>query len=112
MDDTYKNQADVDKVKKMLESISPGLRISYYMTGHEFTTVQNIGLYVPEKGNKEVINKLLSIGFKKIRRRKVEDGGYWNMSATYTMQVVLEISIEKAILAAEFEGVKEHDRNS
>lgn len=100
MIDSYKNQADVDKVKKLLERVSPKLRISYYMTDDAFTTVRVIGLYVPEKGNKEVINKLLSIGFRKIRRRKVENGHYY-MGASYTMQVVLEISMEKALLAAD-----------
>lgn len=100
MFENYENQADVDKVKKLIESISPGLRISYYGTDNEFKTVHNIGLYVPEKGNKEVINKLLSIGFRKIRRRKVENGRYLDMAASYTMQVVLEISMEKAIRAA------------
>lgn len=109
MGDSYKNQADVDKVKKLLESISPGLRISYYMLDDEVDTVKNIGLYVPEKGNKEVINKLLSIGFRKIRRRKVESGHYWDLAAPYTMQVVLEISMEKALLAAVCEGGKEND---
>ena len=108
MVDNYKNQADVDKVKKLLESISPELRISCYETDYEFTTVHNIVLYVPEKGNKEIINKLLSIGFRKIRRRKVEEGGYWNMSASYTMQIVLGISMEKALRAAVCEGGKEH----
>lgn len=98
MIDSYKNQADVDKVKKLLESISPGLGISYYMTDNDFTTVHVIGLFVPEKGNKEIINKLLSIGFRKIRRRKVETGHYWDIGASYTMQVVLEISMEKALM--------------
>lgn len=102
--DQFSNQADVDKVKKLLESISPDLRISYYMTDDGFNVVQNIGLYVPEKGNKKVISKLLSIGFIKKCRRKVESGNIWDLEAPYTMQVILEISMEKALLAAVCEG--------
>lgn len=99
MSDFFINQDDVDKVKKLLESISPELRIGYYVMDSDVkNVVRNIGLYVPEKGNKEVINKLLSIGFMKMRRRKVEDGHYWDLVANYTMQVVLEISMTTALM--------------
>lgn len=88
MIDKYENQAEIDELNRKLSEISPGLKV----TG--FTVVGNrVGtafVWLLEKGNKKVIDQLIALGFRKVRRQMVRTSDYWTLSTTYSMEVVLE----------------------
>lgn len=89
LNEPYDNQDYVDKVKAMIDDISPGLLPSgYYLTsdGRNVTCVI-VSLLV--KGNKDIIEKLVSAGFEKGRKRKVETSREWCMYEGYTFRIDL-----------------------
>lgn len=90
LNEPYDNQVEVDKVKAIIDDISHGLLPSgYYLTsdGRNVTCVI-VSLLV--KGNKDIIEKLSSVGFEKGRKRKVESGREWCMYEGYSFKIDLK----------------------
>ena len=88
MIDKYDNQDEIDELQQKLSEISPGLRVTgFTVWGNRAGTAF---VYILEKGNKKVIDQLIALGFRKVRRQKVRTSDYWTLSATHTMEVVLE----------------------
>lgn len=97
MHEPYDNQADIDKVQRTVESISPGLRITSHSFRWNTNTVIEVGVTLPVKGNKKVIDNLVAAGFRKGHKRKKEVfGHYWDMKAGYSMFIDLRMPIPQA----------------
>ena len=88
--DGYANKGEIDKLQKAIHDISPDLTLSRFTLSN---TVENTavaaGLYIQEKGNKNTIEKLLGLGFRKVHRRK-QAQRYWDISENYSFVVCLE----------------------
>ena len=91
MYEPYDNQVEIDELQRLVESVCPGLRISRYSMGVDNkNTVVAVRVTLEVKGNKKIIDKLVDIGFKKLRKRKRETMRYWNMYEGYSMLIDLE----------------------
>lgn len=97
MHEPYDNQAEIDEVQRLVESVCPGLKISRYSleAGHK-NTVVSVRVTLEVKGNKKFIDNLVDIGFKKLRKRKRETMRYWNMYEGYSMLIDLEYTFPSA----------------
>lgn len=84
------NQAELDAVIKEVTSIKPDLQDNIYVT-HKDNMAIAVNVELPQRGNKEIINKLLAVGFKVARRKKATgfDSVYGNQYDGYSMLVVL-----------------------
>lgn len=90
----YDNQAEIDKVREMIEAISPNLKFSgFLMKIKNHNAVSAVYVTVPEKGNKEIINKLISNGFKKWLRKKGKSYGGWDANESYSMEITLKMHL-------------------
>lgn len=89
LNEPYDNQVDVDKVKAIIADISPGLLPTGYYLTSDCKNVTCVIVQLLVKGNKDVIAKLVSAGFKKGNKRKVETGREWCMYEGYSFKIDL-----------------------
>lgn len=87
----YVNHSEIEELQKTLHSISPNLRLSRFSLapGEEKPRATAAGLYIMEKGNKHIIEKLLSMGFRKMHRERTRNG-YADMYDGYSFVLILE----------------------
>ena len=63
------NQAEIDKVQEAINEVWPGLKLSTFgMVPENLRLAVNVGMWVPEKGNKKKIEALKALGFRKVWR--------------------------------------------
>lgn len=65
----YKNQSDVDEIRKQIQKIDPTLTINSYSINGQ-NEVMSVGLIIPIKGNKRKIEQLQNQGWRKLLREK------------------------------------------
>lgn len=87
----YENAKDVAELERLIKSISPDLRITGIGIANNLVTRASV--LVLEKGNKQVINKLLEMGFRKSWREKVRRHDGETDYSGYAFQVRLEIAL-------------------
>ena len=85
---SYENHEQLAELDRQIKTIDPNLGFgSFGLNGNRVTSVYVILL---EKGNKPIIEKLLAIGFEKVRREKVKtDYSYWMRYDGYQMRARL-----------------------
>lgn len=84
---SYDNAQQIEDLQKILYEISPELKLcGFTLDGNRATTA---GISIPEKGNKDIIDKLLSMGFKKKRKSKKTERP-WDAFSPYYFIVWLE----------------------
>lgn len=70
----YENQKEIDALQKAIAAIAPEIKLREFDLVPGTNVVRKVIVHLDEKGNKAVINQLLSIGFtKKARHRKRVD---------------------------------------
>lgn len=94
LNEPYDNQVDVDKVKAIIADISPGLLPTGYYLTSDCKNVTCVIVQLLVKGNKDVIAKLVSVGFEKGKKRKVETGRDWGMYEGYSFKIDLKYHLE------------------
>lgn len=84
----YENQKAVDELRKIIDAITPGIKLNSFsvLDNRVLTAIVDID----EKGNKSVINKLISIGFRKVARYKKPLPFYVPMTTKDTFVIRLE----------------------
>lgn len=85
----YVNSSQIEELQKTLHSISPDLRLSRFALAPGEKRAVAAGLYIMEKGNKHIIEKLLSMGFRKIHRERTRNG-YADMYDGYSFVLIFE----------------------
>jgi len=90
MFEPYDNQSEIDKVQRIVENICPGLKINSFELRWNTNTVVAVGVTLAVKGNKEIIKKLMSIGFRKRFMRKQESGFMYD---GYSMCIALKMPL-------------------
>lgn len=72
----YTNQKEVDALQSYLYGIDSGLELTAFSTRHGSgeNTAISAGLYIAEKGNRPIIQRLLRDGFRKVIRQKISTG--------------------------------------
>ena len=95
MREPYDNQAAVDKAQRMVESICPSLKITSCSLKWNSNVVIEVGVTLPVKGNKEIIDKLVSIGFIKGHKRKKDFYNYWSISESYSMLIDMRMPLSE-----------------
>ena len=96
LNEPYENQVEIDKVKSIIADIYPGLTPHSYSLDYDRRIVTSIAVRVPVKGNKDVIAKLVSAGFVKGHKRKVESGRKWPVMEGYSFDMILRYYFPKA----------------
>ena len=91
----YDNQSEIDKAKEIIQSIDPHLRLDRFTLKYGTCTVTEVGLSLPLKGNKALIQKLESVGFKQgfISKGRSSSDSYWNLSTHYTMEISMKANL-------------------
>lgn len=89
LNEPYVNQVEIDKMRAVLDNVSPGLTPSCYMLKGDERIVTAIVVTIPMKGNKYVIEKLVSLGFKKGHKRKLGSSRAWGEYEKYSFQIDL-----------------------
>lgn len=87
----YANQKQVDELQKIVDATTPGIKIQSFSV-YDNRAIAAI-VDIDEKGNKPVIKKLISIGFRKVARYKKPLPYYVPMTTKDTFVVRLEKSI-------------------
>ena len=86
----YANCKEINELQNTLYSISPNLRLGgFTLSMGDKERASHAILVVEEKGNKRIIEKLLSMGFRKIRRQRTRRH-YWDMADNYSFLLTLE----------------------
>lgn len=72
----YNNQREVDALQSYLYGIDTTLELTAFGTRHGSgeNTATSAGLFIAEKGNKAIIQRLLRDGFRKVIRQKISTG--------------------------------------
>ena len=72
----FTNQKEVNALQSYLYGIDPTLRLTAFSTRHGSgeNTALSAGLYIAEKGNKAIIQRLLRDGFRKVIRQRISTG--------------------------------------
>lgn len=84
----YENQKQVDELQKILDATTPGVKLRCFsVCDNRFLTAI---VEIDEKGNKTVIEKLISIGFRKMARYKKPLPYYAPMTTKDTFVIRLE----------------------
>lgn len=87
----YENQKQVDELQKIIDDTTPGVKILCFSVSEN--RVLSAIIDIDEKGNKSVINKLISIGFSKKARYKKPLPYYLPMTTKDTFVIRLEKAI-------------------
>lgn len=77
----YSNQAEIDKINEKLKKVAPGLRLNSFLFDSESNEVHEASVTIPLKGSKEIIRKLVALGFKTKGKRMVSQYTGWGYSA-------------------------------
>lgn len=77
----YSNQAEIDKINEKLKKVAPGLRLSGFSLRWGSDEVYEASVTIPLKGSKEIIRKLVALGFKTKGKRMVSQYTGWGYSA-------------------------------
>lgn len=87
----YENQKQVDELQKVIDATTPGIKLQSFsvLDNRALTAIVDID----EKGNKSVINKLISIGFRKVARYKKPLPFYVPLTTKDTFIIRLEKAI-------------------
>lgn len=93
MFEPYDNQADIDEIQRKIDEISPGLKLNYFSLRWNTRHAIEAGVSIPLKGNKALIEKLVSIGFRKGQKRGVYDNSYRYLHGKLTYLIDLHISL-------------------
>lgn len=73
----YINKAEIEKVQAAVEQVWPGLKLSIFgMSWENKAQCIDVGVIVPEKGNKAKIQALKELGFRKVYRELKGLPGY------------------------------------
>lgn len=93
----YKNQADVDAVIALAQTVFPDVKhTSCLMTGWNSDIVSVVGITVPQKGNKKKIDELVRLGFVVRGKRATNSRIDWHScSVPYSFLVDLEYELPK-----------------
>ena len=84
----YENQKAVDELQAVIDTVAPGIRVrSFSIRGNRALSAI---VDIDEKGNKAVINKLISIGFRKVARYKKPLPHYAPLTTKDTFVIRLE----------------------
>lgn len=84
----YENQKQVDELRKTIDATTPGIELQAFSVCDNRAIAAIID--IDEKGNKTVINKLISIGFRKVSRYKKPLPYYVPMTTKDTFVIRLE----------------------
>ena len=87
----YSNAEEIEAIETEIKAIDPDLKIAWL--SHSGDRCDAVGVYVTEKGNKKIINKLLELGFTKRRREKIRSIGYLYSEPT-SFRVVLVMLLQ------------------
>ena len=86
----YTNCKEINELQNTLYGISPNLKLAgFTLSNGDEKRATHAMLVVEEKGNKRIIEKLLSMGFSK-RRRQRTSRHCWDMADNYSFLVTLE----------------------
>lgn len=85
----YANADEIEKIQNEVSSICPDLKLNRFMLVDDNIAV-SVGLEIVEKGNKRIIEKLSSIGFRKFLRIKKEN---YHMYDGYSFLIIMEKSV-------------------
>ncbi len=88
MFEEYSNSKDLEKLDAAVKAIGPELRLSYFTLKGDKAV--RAGLFIMEKDNKKIINKLYALGFEKTRREKNCSDNYWSINEPITFRLRLE----------------------
>lgn len=84
----YANAEEIEKIQLEVSKICPDLKLNRFTSRNNI--VYEVGLEIVEKGNKHIIEKLQSIGFRKFLRIKKE---LYSMYDGYSFLILMEKDI-------------------
>lgn len=87
----YENQKEIDELQKAIDAITPDIKLRYFSVcgNRALSAIVDID----QKGNKSTIDKLISIGFRKVARYKKPLPFYMPLSTKDTFVIRLEKEI-------------------
>lgn len=88
MFDEYSNSEDLKELQEAVKAIAPDLKLSIFTLSEKKAI--RAGLFILEKGNKAIINKLFALGFEKTLREKTHTNNYWDINEPITFRLRLE----------------------
>lgn len=93
MVERYDNQSDIDEIQRKLDKISPGLKLDSFSLRWNTHHVFEACVTIPLKGNKALIEKLTSIGFRKGHKRGICNDPHSYVYRKLTYLIDLHISL-------------------
>lgn len=87
----YVNQKEIDELQKVIDAITPDIKLRCFsVCGNKAVSAI---VDIDQAGNKTTINKLISIGFRKVARYKKPLPHYAPLSTKDTFVIRLEKEI-------------------
>ena len=88
MFEEYSNSNDLEALDAAIKAIDPELKLSIFTLAGDKAV--RAGLFIMEKGNKKIINKLYALGFEKTLREKSNRYNYYSLNESVTFRLRLE----------------------
>lgn len=89
----YENQNEIDELRKAIALIDPGIKLQEFDLFPGTNRVKKAIIHLDEKGNKPLIDKLISIGFKKKARHRKRVDVHMLLSTPDAYVVRLEMEL-------------------
>lgn len=89
----YENQKEIDALQKAIAAIVPEIKLREFDLVPGTNVVRKVIVHLDEKGNKPIIDKLISIGFKKKARHRKRVDVHMLLSTPDAYVVRLEMEL-------------------
>lgn len=71
----FSNREELERIERCIQAIDPGLSINMVGTGWIDSYAIQIGVTIPQKGNKKIIDQLVRMGFS-VKGKRASNSGW------------------------------------